>query len=680
MANPNTAKFPTELATDTDLLVLTNRASATLTAYLGAADLSIATTTQAIQAPCAVSIESELILISVATPTVLTVAPGGRGFDNTSAAAHASGTDLAVNMIDWPHNQTAAEVKAIEAFLGTNGSNVVSTGVVLEAAAFDWSQTPGVDLAVGSNVITLTPVPKGVNGSDANHYVYISNGSGAPEACLITGGTATSEATSGTIIFACANTHTTTWTVSSDSGGVREAIIYSGGNAVILLPYDTVIPIAGAGGLVVDQAALSIVGGGYGSVLQARANAALNALMKVTAGNACRFSNFSLDGNRTNAGTNPTLGTALQLGVNGTGGASYVSVTGVEVLEGARYGIVVSDTNVDIEISRNFIHDNGGVTDATGGGTGVFVDWVSAHTQASGVRIVNNYIADNHNTVTNCGVGGAAIWYGSGVIFQGNYCLNNYNNGGQAVAAGLVGPSTIANNEFILTSTGLVQTTSGVEATAWNPSITGNTVIDHTKGYGVVLKGMAAGAGGVGASDAVVADNYISNVYLGIGVLNNTGHVRGAAITGNRVAAGSPAGSTGKAISVESAAVGTLIAGNNCLDSATPVDDQSTDGASIYGNSPEAANLLYAGTIASATAISMRPGQTATITGAVTINTITLPTSYAGAAAAGIKVTLIPAAGATWHLGTSDNINAAFTAVVGIPVTLTSNGTKFFAK
>jgi len=99
------------------------------------------------------------------------------------------------------------------------------------------AQQPGGTLtaALGATV-TLTPVPLGVNGSDSGHYLYISGGTGAAEAVLITGGTATSGATTGTVTFTPANNHSGAWTVASATGGVQEAIsvLPLGDNRVIV--------------------------------------------------------------------------------------------------------------------------------------------------------------------------------------------------------------------------------------------------------------------------------------------------------------------------------------------------------------------------------------------------------------------------------------------------------------
>ena len=75
----------------------------------------------------------------------------------------------------------------------------------------------------GTNSLTLTPVPLGVNGNDANHYLRISGGTGNAETVLITGGTAVSGAASGTIIFTTVNAHSGAWSIKSGSGGIFEA-------------------------------------------------------------------------------------------------------------------------------------------------------------------------------------------------------------------------------------------------------------------------------------------------------------------------------------------------------------------------------------------------------------------------------------------------------------------------
>lgn len=107
------------------------------------------------------------------------------------------------------------------------------------AAAFDFTPIqPGGSLTGGSPAtVTLPDVPPGLNGSDDDHYIYISGGSGTPEAVLITGGTATAGG-SGTIQFTPANNHTGAWTISSATAGIQEAYvdIASQGGGIVYLP------------------------------------------------------------------------------------------------------------------------------------------------------------------------------------------------------------------------------------------------------------------------------------------------------------------------------------------------------------------------------------------------------------------------------------------------------------
>lgn len=94
--------------------------------------------------------------------------------------------------------------------------------------SWNFSQSPAADLssAGAGKVITLTPCPKGIDtASAANHYiytVYIST-TGTAEAALVTGGSCTGGAASGTIIVTTVNTHSAGYTVSSSTTGIQEA-------------------------------------------------------------------------------------------------------------------------------------------------------------------------------------------------------------------------------------------------------------------------------------------------------------------------------------------------------------------------------------------------------------------------------------------------------------------------
>jgi hypothetical protein len=151
------------------------------------------------------------------------VAAGGRGFDGTAAASHAAGVKVSLLIDAWHHNALAAEVTAIQATLGPNLANISTGGI--SSSTYNWAaQTPGGSLIVGNNVITLAPVPLGVNGTNTDHWLYISGGTGAAEAVLITGGSAVSGQASGTLIVNCGNAHSGAWTIRSATAGIQEAL------------------------------------------------------------------------------------------------------------------------------------------------------------------------------------------------------------------------------------------------------------------------------------------------------------------------------------------------------------------------------------------------------------------------------------------------------------------------
>ena len=230
MATPSPA-FPASVATDAQLKVANNLIQTSLAVGINAGNtILFVSSTAGFVANCLISVDNEIIAIASVVPSPnaqLIVAAGGRGFDGTTAATHSSGAKVSMLIDAWHHNALASEIKAIEAFLGPNGQNVSTAGGgIYPTRTYNFTpQSPGGALSAGSNVITLAPVPLGVNGSDVNHPVYLSGGTGAAEAPLITGGTAVSGAASGTLFITCANAHSGAWTISSATGGIQEALI-----------------------------------------------------------------------------------------------------------------------------------------------------------------------------------------------------------------------------------------------------------------------------------------------------------------------------------------------------------------------------------------------------------------------------------------------------------------------
>jgi hypothetical protein len=105
----------------------------------------------------------------------------------------------------------------------------------LRSTDFDFEeQTPASNLTASiSNTVTLSPCPLGVAGANTEHYLYIEDGVAGNETILITGGTATSGAASGTITFTPTLNHTSgNWTIKSASAGIQEALNYESSPSV----------------------------------------------------------------------------------------------------------------------------------------------------------------------------------------------------------------------------------------------------------------------------------------------------------------------------------------------------------------------------------------------------------------------------------------------------------------
>lgn len=108
---------------------------------------------------------------------------------------------------------------------GTSGAAVSFNGCIAASQYAFPPQNPGGTLTAAiTNVVTLATVPIGVNGTDTGHWLYISGGSGTAEAVLITGGTAVSGATTGTITFVPANNHSGNWAIQTATAGIEETL------------------------------------------------------------------------------------------------------------------------------------------------------------------------------------------------------------------------------------------------------------------------------------------------------------------------------------------------------------------------------------------------------------------------------------------------------------------------
>jgi len=121
---------------------------------------------------------------------------------------------------------------------GTQFSTNNLAGIPYVVASYNWPQagapaescsagcTSGALVAGTQATMTLTPCPAGIdtsNNGNAPYGVYIA-GTGTAEATAVTGGSCTSGAASGTIVFTPANAHAAGFVVGAANGGNQEAI------------------------------------------------------------------------------------------------------------------------------------------------------------------------------------------------------------------------------------------------------------------------------------------------------------------------------------------------------------------------------------------------------------------------------------------------------------------------
>lgn len=215
--------FPGQIATDSYLTIAVDRQQTSLALAMGSGDTSMTVVNaSAIAAFNLLSIDNEIVKTTGAPAG--NVVPISRGFDGTTPAAHQTSATVSGLIDAWHHNALVAEIEAIENALGPNLSRLPSSPFLISTLFIFSPQTPGGTLSAGAQVITLTPVPQGVNGTDQNHYLYISGGTGTAEAVPIIGGSAVAGAASGTVIVTCANAHSGAWTIQSATAGIQEAL------------------------------------------------------------------------------------------------------------------------------------------------------------------------------------------------------------------------------------------------------------------------------------------------------------------------------------------------------------------------------------------------------------------------------------------------------------------------
>lgn len=213
-------QFPNNVATDAQLKVAGNNIVTRNPQPVALGDMVILlANVTGIVPQMLLTIDSEAMSVVSIAGNFVTVL---RGYDSTVQAAHLANRTVSANVTAWYHNAMRAEVEAIEGTLGANLVNIVNPPA--SAGIYTFTAAPGGSLTAGIvNTVTFPAGVRGINGTDTGHYIYLSNGTGTPEAVLITGGTYTSGG-SGTITFTPAFNHSGAWTATSATGGAQEAV------------------------------------------------------------------------------------------------------------------------------------------------------------------------------------------------------------------------------------------------------------------------------------------------------------------------------------------------------------------------------------------------------------------------------------------------------------------------
>ncbi len=395
---------------------------------------------------------------------------------------------LSIADADFTGNATAPLFGSLPAgtYVGEGVRGIAPTSGELLASTFNWSRTPGGSLTAGAPAtVTLTPVPLGVNGADTNHYVYISGGTGAAEAVLITGGTALSGTKSGTITFTPANNHTGAWTIASATGGLREAILAAATGGVISIPAGTTT--ISAANVVVDKR-LTIKGAGARyTTLQATGG---SGVIFTLGADRSELRDITIDANSTGRDA-VDLGACAYCtvenvrvlnardGIQITLGSGFSRVENAEVWDSSRYHVSINhDSSGEIKLNNLYVN-NAAATATT---SAVQID------RAAGVDLGAVYIT------------GMRAFKGSGSLTNG--IVHNNTGGGtggfifitDSMLEALPYPVKLTNTQYGWVSNSWLNSTGG------NPCVT----LDGTLRVNV-LNNLFVG-GGVGIAFANSAD------------------------------------------------------------------------------------------------------------------------------------------------------------------------------
>lgn len=149
------AKFPTTVATPTDLLVAKRISQSTLTSSLSSSTLTVPVVdgTQFV-ANELIRIDNEEMVICSISVNTLTLCTGSRGWDGTTAATHANGAAVRGVITATHHNQAVLEIAAIEGRLRELNAYCRST---TGNDTYTCSTTPPLAAYVTGRCLVLNP-------------------------------------------------------------------------------------------------------------------------------------------------------------------------------------------------------------------------------------------------------------------------------------------------------------------------------------------------------------------------------------------------------------------------------------------------------------------------------------------------------------------------------------------
>lgn len=175
--------FPGAVATNSNLYVASDQATSSLSAAIGASDLSIGVFSASKFRPFnVITIDSEQIKICSIASNILTVCSGGRGFAGTNAVSHNKGASVANFVSAIYHNTMATELESVETWLnpGTgvrigNGTSPVTnlpqldvphggtgsgglTGVIQGNGTAPFTALPSIDVPHGGTGLNSVPI------------------------------------------------------------------------------------------------------------------------------------------------------------------------------------------------------------------------------------------------------------------------------------------------------------------------------------------------------------------------------------------------------------------------------------------------------------------------------------------------------------------------------------------